>query len=211
MLKTIIYDFNGVIAEPNYKKLFTELPFVERFSSLRVLLNLAKNKEMRKAFNAYKMGKIDMDGLLAETAKYCPHSAYIVPKLLKIYSESVTINTDVIKSIKELKKNGVSAILMSNTTPETEKLIYESGLSEVFDGLIMSAKDQLVKPQPEIYKYAIKKFNLNPEDTIMIDDKQKNLDVAENFGIETFMCKNTEETNNLLQDLIENLYLVNLM
>lgn len=208
MIKTIIFDFNGIIADPNFSKLITELPLVEKFSSLRVLLNLAKNPEMKKAFNAYKKGNIDIVQLQEHTAKFCPHSAYIVPKLLKIYSESVSINPDVVRSILELKANGVNVILMSNTTPETEQLIYETGLDEVFDGLIMSAKNQMVKPQPEIYEYAIKTYNLDPSETLMIDDKQKNLDVAEKFGIQTFKCKNTTETNEFLQDLIFSLDII---
>lgn len=202
-METIIFDFNGVIADPNYRKLITELPLLEKISALRVLLTLAKNKDLRKSFNQYKKGKITTQELEEDAAKYCPKSAYVVPKLLKIYSESVKINQEVISAIKKLKENNIKVLLMSNTIPETEQMILGLNFDKLFDGLIMSAQDQMVKPQPEIFQYAIEKYNLNPLETLMIDDKQENLDAAAKQGIHTLLVDNTEETLEMLNYFIE--------
>lgn len=208
-MKTVIFDFNGIIAEPNYRRLITELPLVEKISALRVLLNLAGNKDMRKAFNKYKKGNISIEQLQEITAKRCPHSAYVVPKLLQIYAESVKINPDVIRLIGELKKRGIQVLLMSNTIPETEQMIFDIKFDELFDGLIMSAQDQLLKPDPRIYEYAIKKFKLKPHETLMIDDKSKNLEAAAEFGIETMQCKDPKETAQFLEELVDAVDIVN--
>jgi FMN phosphatase YigB (HAD superfamily) len=38
-------------------------------------------------------------------------------------------------------------------------IFHNLNFDKLFDGLIMSAQDQLLKPQPEIFEYAIKKYN----------------------------------------------------
>ena len=41
---------------------------------------------------------------------------------------------------------------------------------QLFDGLLISGEDKLVKPDQAIYQLAKKRFNLDPEQTVFIDD-----------------------------------------
>ena len=54
-----------------------------------------------------------------------------------------------------------------------------------FDGLIISGKEKLVKPNAEIYKLATSRFNLIPEETVFIDDKKENIEAANKLGFLT--------------------------
>ena len=44
-----------------------------------------------------------------------------------------------------------------------------------FDGLIISGKEKLVKPNAEIYKLSKSRFNLITEENVFIDDKKVRL------------------------------------
>jgi FMN phosphatase YigB (HAD superfamily) len=47
---------------------------------------------------------------------------------------------------------------------------------------VLSYKARAVKPDKKIYKYLIKKFEINPEETIFIDDLKKNILTAKSLG-----------------------------
>ena len=50
----------------------------------------------------------------------------------------------------------------------------EQALLKLFDDMIISGRENLVKPDPSIYLLAIKRFNLKANQTIFVDDKLEN-------------------------------------
>ena len=47
-------------------------------------------------------------------------------------------------------------------------------INEKFDGGIYSYQEHLIKPDYDIYNLLINRFNLNKDETIFFDDKEKN-------------------------------------
>ncbi|WP_286908179.1 HAD family hydrolase [Clostridium sp. UBA1652] len=67
-----------------------------------------------------------------------------------------------------------------------------------FHGGIISYKENLIKPDEEIYLRLIKRYNIIPEETIFIDDTLENVEAAKVFGINGIVFKNP---NNLREEL----------
>src|SRR3990172_2489382 len=63
----------------------------------------------------------------------------------------------------------------------------------LFDGKVISCRINMVKPEPEIYFYLLKRYNLEPGQTVFIDDTQVNLDTAAQLGITTVKFENAEQ------------------
>ena len=57
---------------------------------------------------------------------------------------------------------------------------------------IISGKEKLVKPDVQIYKLAVNRFNLIPEETVFIDDKKENIEAANKLGFLTIHLTNPE-------------------
>ena len=51
--------------------------------------------------------------------------------------------------------------------------------------VVESCVEQIRKPNPEIYKRALERLNVNPEDAIFLDDFGQNLKPARELGIHT--------------------------
>ena len=113
--------------------------------------------------------------------------------------ESLHVNEDIFKLVKEIQLKGARVLLMSNSRPETEKIIDQYNLNSIFDGVILSTEAHSIKREKRIFEYAIEKFNINPRETIMCDDTKTNLATAESFGIETFHCKSSTDTCEILE------------
>ena len=54
-----------------------------------------------------------------------------------------------------------------------------------FDGGIVSAYHQCVKPEEKIYRLLLDKYDLKPEETLFIDDIAENIEAAGKIGIDT--------------------------
>ena len=70
------------------------------------------------------------------------------------------------------------------------------------DGGILSWKEGLIKPQPEIYALLLERFQLIPQECVFLDDTAKNLDAAKEFGIHTILYQNQEQAYGELEALL---------
>jgi HAD superfamily hydrolase (TIGR01509 family) len=52
-----------------------------------------------------------------------------------------------------------------------------------FDGEVVSCYEKVVKPDAEIYKILVERYDLNPSETLFIDDRKSNIEAAESEGI----------------------------
>ena len=52
-----------------------------------------------------------------------------------------------------------------------------------FDGEVVSCYEKVVKPDAEIYRILVDRYDLKPEETLFIDDRKSNVEAAESEGI----------------------------
>lgn len=80
--------------------------------------------------------------------------------------------------IKDIKAKGGKLYLLSNIS-ETFAKEYKNApniaeILSLFDGLVFSAPLGITKPNKEIFDYILNEYNLNPYETVFIDDNEKN-------------------------------------
>ena len=61
----------------------------------------------------------------------------------------------------------------------------EYDIWRVFEGIVFSCRVGMVKPERRIYEYLLNHHDLEPTDTVFIDDVTENLTAAEALGIRT--------------------------
>ena len=91
-----------------------------------------------------------------------------------------------LKIALELKKKNIPIYILSNF-PGDQFDIFASNYDFVkeFDDMIISGKVGMKKPDPEIYKLCISKFNCNPKKTLFVDDRPENTLAAEKQDFQT--------------------------
>ena len=109
------------------------------------------------------------------------------------FEESVDI-------LKKLKDKNYDCYVLSNWSAETfAGMIDDYPFLKLFDGLLISGEDKLIKPDHVIYQLARDRFNLNPEETVFIDDKRENIEAAKGLDFKTIHLtdpKNIEKEIN---------------
>ena len=96
-----------------------------------------------------------------------------------IFEESIEV-------LRQLKDKNYKCYVLSNWSAETfEGIPIDYPFMQLFDGLLISGEDKLIKPDQAIYELAKKRFNLDPEETVFIDDKLENIEAAQKMNFKT--------------------------
>ena len=94
-----------------------------------------------------------------------------------------------------LKNSNYLCYVLSNWSAETfyggqHSMIEDYSFLKNFDGMLISGEDKLIKPNLEIYKLAISRFNLDPRNTVFIDDRLENIQAANELEFKTIHLLN---------------------
>lgn len=128
---------------------------------------------------------------------------------------SIKNNPKLIAVLNEYK--GKKIIFTNGTQDHAIKVLQRVGIKQYIND-IFDIIDAEYIPKPEIitYKKVLKKFNLVPEKTIMIDDLPNNLKTAKELGVNTVLInqkhhrKNTHDYINLVcSNLLETIIQIN--
>ena len=106
----------------------------------------------------------------------------LVTNFMKNYTDYMEISSEVVEFIKQLKNKGYKIYMLSNTSEPIYNLFIKN-IEYLFDGLVLSYKIHMVKPNDSIYKYLLNEYKLNPEESLFIDDRYNKNEKANQFGI----------------------------
>jgi len=84
--------------------------------------------------------------------------------------------------LNELRKNYKLGVI-SDTWPDITKALKEFGLYDYFSFLTYSCHLNAFKPNEKMYKDALSKAKVKPEETVFIDDLLRNVEGAKKCGI----------------------------
>lgn len=198
MIKNIFFDMGNVMIR------FDRNIFLEKAGLLygedRTLLN-------NEVFLSLEWAMMDRGTLTEEQAaeRICarvPQRLHEkVNMLLKRWDRPILPIPGMAGLIRELKQNGYGVFLLSNTSCRMHEYWPSVPGSEYFDGTVISADVKLLKPQPEIYLYALSKFSLRVEDCAFIDDAIINAEGAAYCGMSAIVFHG--DAGELRQKLIE--------
>jgi HAD superfamily hydrolase (TIGR01509 family) len=74
------------------------------------------------------------------------------------------------------------------------------GLKNVFDNIYSSSEVGYLKSEPEFYQYIINDLGLDPEEILFIDDRQRNIDLAQSLGlVNSYLVNNFTEAKKILK------------
>jgi putative hydrolase of the HAD superfamily len=104
-------------------------------------------------------------------------------KFFSIYNDVFSLNPEVLNILKKLKGR-YRLVLLSNTDIMRYGFI-QKRFPEIliFDDYVLSYEVGAMKPDPQIYRVALKRARAKPEECVFIDDIKENVDAAIGLGI----------------------------
>lgn len=98
--------------------------------------------------------------------------------------ESYRAFPDVVPTIEKMKAAGLYVGLISNFEEWLEEMLTHWEISELFDALIVSGKEGIEKPDPEIFRRALKRAEVPAAQAVYVGDHPKlDIEAAEAVGM----------------------------
>lgn len=112
-----------------------------------------------------------------------------------------------LEQLRQLKKS-YNIYMLSNTN----SIMWRSRIAEdfrqegleredYFDGIVTSFEARSIKPDTKIFHTVVEKLGINPDETLFLDDSQKNLDAAAQLGFHTLLVTPGSEFFELLKSM----------
>lgn len=103
----------------------------------------------------------------------------------ELFVKTRALIVDGLNFVAERKALGDKVFILSNWDAESFELLRKicPDIFTMFDGIMISGQVGLAKPDIRMYETFLETFNLNPADTIFIDDQIDNITAAHKVGI----------------------------
>ena len=209
-MQDLLIDLDNTVY-PEDSNIFSLIDIrMKSFISKNLNVSLEKSYEIQKKY--FMENGTTLKGLMLH------HNIKPEPFLKYVHDidlSSIQNNPKLISILKEYK--GKKIIFTNGSEDHAIKVLQRVGIKQYIND-IFDIIDAEYIPKPEIitYKKVLKKFNLIPEKTIMIDDLPSNLKTAKELGINTVLInqkhdnKNTHNYINLVcSNLLETIIKIN--
>lgn len=200
MIKNIIFDLGNVIINYNQENIMNQ--FTTKPEEKEYL--------MQKIFKSPEWMKIDLGEITLEEA-----SSFVNERENNKYKELTDnfwinwfkvqpINEETVNLAKTLKEKNYKIFVLSNMGETCYEFFSTHDFFKLCDGIVISAREHVKKPDERIFNILLDRYNLSPEECLVIDDDDTNrtYETANRMGFKgrRVIPNNTEDIRNLLKD-----------
>lgn len=174
-----MFDLGGVLVDWNprylYRKLIADEAEVERF--LAEVTTHEWNVEQDR-------GRPWTEAVARLTARF-PEHAELIEAYYSRWGEMIGGPIDgTVDVLRELRSAGVGLYALTNWSGEKfDETRQRFEFLSWFEGIVVSGKEKLVKPDPQIFHVLFDRYGIAPPSTVYIDDNPPNVQVARDLGM----------------------------
>lgn len=180
-IDTIVFDFGGVLVDWNPRYVYRQIFDGDEEKMEWFLANICTDD-----WNVQQ----DKGRTLAEGTAFLkqqhPEHADLIDNYYGRWTEMLREEiTGTVEILHELKKK-YKMYGLTNWSAETFPVALQRfDFFKVFDGILVSGEEKLIKPDAAIFELLIKRYDLTPEASLFIDDNKKNIAAADALGFKT--------------------------
>jgi putative hydrolase of the HAD superfamily len=188
--KAILFDYGNVLCMPQL-----ESDVESMAACLQIELNRFKTLywQMR---DEYDVGTYDGRDYWTRIARKGGHD--ITDEQLRIVIDMDNVgwsrpNLVMADWAAKVRKGGLLTAIVSNMPSDIREYLRHLEWMPEFDQYTYSCEIKSVKPSSEIYLYCLEQLKLRPSEVLFLDDRQMNVDAAQQLGIDSYVFTTAEE------------------
>jgi len=185
-IKNILFDCDGVLYQ-DLEAVFGQVSKkMTEYIAKKLDLDLKKAKELQT--NYFHKYNTSLNGLMI-------HHEINPDEFLK-YVHDINLNfleKDLVLRKELLKLKAKKIVFTNGSNDHVANITKHLGIDDLFDGVFDIVDCNFIpKPAIESYEKLSKKFNINPNETLFIEDIAKNLEPAKKIGMKTIWLINNQ-------------------
>lgn len=174
MIRNIVFDMGNVLID------YTPAVYAQRFAEddLDAVL-LEREIFLGPEWAMLDEGTIGFNEALNRIRTRLPqHLDAAAGEILFHWHERIVSVDSMTDLVRRLKRNHYRVFLLSNANTAFDAYKESLPFYPLLDGILVSAFEKLVKPDPAIYRLLAKRYGLIPEESVFIDDALVNVEGA---------------------------------
>lgn len=192
MIKVIFFDVGDVLMrEYGFVKIYKE------FGKKVGLPDGASEKLHLKYSRRLNHGRVPLKDFFAIMKKRFRAEGDLKKIWVDIALKHLSLSKGTMGIVDKLHRR-YSVVILSNVGELREAVDRKLGLYEHFDSVLLSYALKMRKPNKNIFRYALRHVKAKPNETVFVDDKEKNLKAAKLLGMKVILYRNDKQ---LVRDL----------
>ena len=204
IIKNIVFDLGGVVLALSYEQA------VKRFEEIG--LKDARQRldafEQKGIFGDLESGRISAEDFRRELSLLIGRELTMEECYTAWHGYVDYVPKRNLEALLSLRARGYKVFLLSNTNPFmmqwADKDFDGEGhpISYYFDAMYLSYQCKVMKPRREIFEIMPHNEQLQPDETIFVDDSPRNVEAAATLGIKTLCPQNNEDWTAPLEAML---------
>ena len=193
-IKALFWDNGGVILTNGWDR-NSRRAAVEKFK-----LDWADFEDRHELMlNDFETGRVTLDEYLRRTVFYREHpfTPDDFKKFMFDQSQPFPESLEFIGKLARMRRYAMAA-LNNESLEINEYRVRTFHLRDYFEVFLSSCYLGMRKPTPEIYRQALKITQCDPAETVLIDDRKLNLEIASEEGMRTIQFESVAQLRNEL-------------
>jgi putative hydrolase of the HAD superfamily len=197
-VRNVIFDLGGVVFDWNPDHIVAR---VQPVPELRAALKeaLFGHADWRH----FDRGTLSESELIDRLQTRIGATRQEVDAILDAVRNSLVEKPETLELIRTLQGRGTPLYCLSNMPGSIYAHLRERhNFWDAFSGIVISGHVQMMKPEPEVFRHLLEKFNLLAEETVFIDDLPTNIESARQVGLHAILFKDAVQCRRELQQIL---------
>ncbi len=189
MIKALFFDLGGVLLRTQNRSIREKLgqEFGMTYDQIDSFVFESQSSKLAS------IGRISEDEHWMDVTRRLGLDASHMPRLRDTFFAGDVLDMELVNFLRQ-SRGTYKTGLISNAWSGLRPWILREKFDDAFDHMVISAEAGFAKPDPRIYQLAMEKLGVLPEESIFVDDVQKNIDAANNLGMKGILFKDSHTT-----------------
>ena len=196
-MENIIFDVGKVLVKFEWEKYLDSFGFPKEKRD-----KIAKAVFESETWNERDRSSEDEQYYVDKMIKDAPEYADDIREVMRRSGETIERMDYAETWVRYLKDKGYHVYILSNYATYTlEKTEEELTFLKYVDGAVFSCQVKQIKQEPDIYQTLIKRYDLDPQKSVFLDDRKENCEAARKQGIHAIQFESFKQAAAELEKL----------
>ena len=198
--RVVVFDLGNVLIEWDRARLFSKL--IPDPDELAYFLDNVLTLEANQLLDS----GVPLPEMAQRVATAHPEYRELILTFAERWRETIgDVIEESVQILTDLSERGVRTYALTNWGADTFAMVEpEFPFLQLFDGLVVSGREGVTKPDPRIFEILCQRYGFEPEQALFVDDSAANVASAMALGFDAVLFENP---NRLRQLLVERRFL----
>ena len=198
MIKQILFDCGGVLAELNFRELMADISGSRETAEDFIRMLWRPDSPWLR----YDSGELNTAQIKEELKRYMPQELRTyLEAFADRWLEALPPMEGMEEIVDQIKAQGYPCYLLSNFSEGFKLMPERTPVLQKMDGMVISYEIHMLKPDPEIFRYTAKNFGFDPKETLFVDDNLHNVQASEQVGMTGYLFTTPAAFRVYLQEM----------